>query len=99
MSMNLYIKSNIGELGVRQTPTQITYMLLVNEKGMVVDKKGKDALQVVQGYKMWLQNSTDGAWDSEEDLHYALNQVKEEIQEIENFIKGSKVKTITAYTL
>jgi hypothetical protein len=99
MSMNLYVKSNIGELGVRQTPTQITYMLLVNEKGIIAEKKGKDALQVIQAYKQWLEHSTNGVWSSSVELEIARNQVKSEVAEIEDFIRKSKVKSIIAYTL
>lgn len=88
MSMNLYCSG----LSLQQTPTQITYMCLVQSDGSVPSKvNGEKAIHALQIYKQWLKLSVNGVmWKDKKDLDEAKEYIDEQIKIIDKFIKTNK---------
>lgn len=88
MSMNLHC----NQIELRQTPTQITYMCMVQPDGSVsselTGKKAKHALHI---YSEWVKGGLNGVWKDLEDLKLARVLVNEEMVKI-NKVLESKTK-------
>lgn len=99
MSMNIYFKSNVGNLDVVQTPTQITYMLLTNIDGNISKKIGNDALYCLYQYKTYVKESINGVYSNEDDYNNQKDQINYNLSKIDNFIKYSDVESLVAYSI
>lgn len=91
MSMNLYAFADDQEIWLIQTPTQITYMCLVQPDGTIASSltgiKAKHALQI---YLQWRENClSDRAYSHEEYERYK-QEIDEELERIRNTLKTCK---------
>lgn len=84
MSMSLHAKCKSGEIRLWQTSTQITYMILVDNDGVVRSAKGHRARRALHSYIRWVEGSVDGAWKSEKEL----NDYREIVEYHVEYIKG-----------
>ena len=93
MSMNLHASCDNKSLDLWQTPTYITYMCCVNDKGQVISElKGKRAIGALRSYIEWVKGSAGGVFQT---LEYAENKrttVYEHVEYIENAINSGYIK-------
>lgn len=95
MSMNLNCKSGGVTIPLRQTPTQITDMCMVQPNGKVAwEVSGSKARHALAIYCEWLRGSLNGAYFSAEDANHARNEVSTEIAKIQRVIKKRKVLVV-----
>lgn len=92
MSMNLYAKCKSGEIELWQTPTQITYMILVDGDGVVRSAKGYRAKRALHSYIRWVEGSMDGAWKSEKELNDYREIVKSHVEYVKSFLDKAGLK-------
>ena len=89
--MNLNCRLGGERIDLRQTPTQISYMCVVQPNGDVPGEvtgvKAKHALQI---YCKWVEGSLNGSWNSAEDLEHARMCAADEIERIQKVIKSRK---------
>lgn len=87
MSMNLHC----NRMELRQTPTQITFMCMVQRNGRVPDKvTGAKAKQALRVYSQWVRFSINGAWKEIDEYLEAKDRVDKELKEINKVIKSRK---------
>lgn len=79
MSMNLAARSSKGPLNLWQLTTQASYTILPRKSGKVT---GAAAIQALERYMEWVRYSTNGVWNSPEDLEWAEQNVKSHLSEI-----------------
>lgn len=89
MSMNLKAATKKGVITLWQTPTQISYTILPAEVGEVKGEKAKDALM---RYMEWVKYSTNGVWNSAEELQDAQQQVVEHLEYVRAFINDKTLR-------
>ena len=87
--MNLHC----NQIELRQTPTTITYMCMVQRdgtiEGQVTGNKAKQALQI---YIQWVRGSLSGrVWTDKDDYEAAKQSVDEEVARVNKVLK-SKTK-------
>ena len=82
MSMNLYVNNKAVDLW--QTPTWVTYMVLLDRKGKA--RKWKDTRHL---YLEWVKSHTQGAWKDDEQYIEMKNRVLWHTQDI---MKAGKLK-------
>ena len=100
MSMNLKFQSNLGEFEPIQTPTQITWTLLTSDKYGPKDKTGNEALKVLYQYREYIKWSHNGIkFKDSTELKDFLKGVASTLKSIDNFIKGSDIKTLKVYAI
>lgn len=90
MSMNLHC--DVIELW--QTPTQITFMCMVQPDGAVpFELKGKKAKHALEIYKQWVRFFTNGkTWKNDISMEQADESVKSHLREIEEATKNKRIK-------
>lgn len=90
MSMNLHCTG----VELRQTPTQVTYMCLVQPDGKIAcELKGKKALHAMQIYKEWVKYCRNGVvFNDPQDLIELLVIDKEHLVAVEKAIKNKRLK-------
>lgn len=88
MSMNLLFKNNGVEVPICQTPTQITYALMVSSKGNELKLTGKKAVRVLRGYMNWRKYSLSGSWESIEEFEEAKSMIEEELNELKPYLES-----------
>lgn len=93
MSMNLNATTKNGAIDLWQTPTQISYTILPEGSGEVKGAKAKDALI---RYMEWVKYSTNGAWNSVEELQDAKQRVDEHLEYVKGFIND---KTLCVWVM
>lgn len=89
MSINLNAATKKGVIALWQTPTQISYTILPAAVGEVEGAKAKDALM---RYMEWVKYSTNGAWNSAEELQNAKQQVVEHLEYVRAFINDKTLR-------
>jgi len=89
MSMNLNATTKNGFIHLWQTPTQISYTILPASNGEVKGTKAKDALM---RYMEWVKYSTNGAWNSAEELKDAKQLVDEHLEYLRAFINDKTLR-------
>lgn len=89
MSMNLKARTKTGVINLWQTPTQISYTILPATVGEVKGEKAKDALI---RYMEWVKYSTNGAWNSVEELQDAKQRVEEHLEYVRAFINDKTLR-------
>ncbi len=92
MSMNLYMECDGESLSLRQTPTQITYTICVDDEGPVSFLKGKKAKRALRAYIEWVRYSSNGCWESSEALEEAINENTRHIEEMSRYLNCKKLK-------
>jgi hypothetical protein len=89
--MNLNCSLNGIAIDLRQTPTYISNMCMIQPSGkvamLVTGKKAKHALYI---YTMWVKNSTNGVWNNDDDLNCAREDVQLELDKIKKIISSRK---------
>jgi len=83
MSMNLNAKVDGKDIGLWQTPTQITNMICVNHEGEIVELTGKEAKRSLQAYCKWVEGTMHGVWDKN-----VLEEYKKGVDEHVAYIQG-----------
>lgn len=83
MSMNLNAATKKCVIRLWQTPTQISYTILPETSGEV---KGAKASEALLRYMEWVRHSTNGQWNSIEELQDAKQRVKEHLEYIRPFL-------------
>ena len=85
--MNLHC----NRMELRQTPTYITYMCMVQPDGSIPDEvaglKAKHSLQI---YSQWIMSSLSGPWYNVEDFNAASGWLSEELLSIQKVLKSRK---------
>ena len=85
--MNLHC----NRMELRQTPTYITYMCMVQPDGSIPDEvaglKAKHALQI---YSQWIRSSINGPWYDVESLSAARAWLSEELGHLQEVLKSRK---------
>jgi uncharacterized membrane protein YjjP (DUF1212 family) len=78
--MNLYCK----EVELWQTPTHITYMChnKVNKEGEVIKDQWRS---ILYRYIQWVEQTTNGVYEKEEDVKEAHERVNEHIKELKSY--------------
>jgi hypothetical protein len=71
---------------------------MTDSDGVHYELEGEKALGAVNRYIQWVQSSTDGVWDSSEELNAAKLSAKWHIEEVERAIKNSE-ETLKVYVL
>ena len=93
MSMNLHASCDNKSLDLWQTPTYITYMCCVNDKGQVISElKGKRAIGALRSYIEWVKGSAGGVFQTLEDAENKRTTVYEHVEYIENAINSGYIK-------
>lgn len=93
MSMNLHASSNGRTIGLRQTPTQISNMICVNDKGEIGELRGTEAQRALWSYCMWLEYLSNGIkWNSHEEFEEFTNEIREEVKYIRKYVKHKNLK-------
>lgn len=92
MSENLYAETKNGEIELWKTPTQITYMCLVNVNGEIVEKKNKQAQLALQIYLQWVKESINGIYSSQEQIDNRKQAIESHIQYIKRFLNEPSLK-------
>jgi hypothetical protein len=87
--MNLKARNKNGDIRLWQTPTRISYTILPPSFGEV---KGKKAVEALERYCQWVQYSTNGAWESVEELEEAEDEIDEHLKYIKEEMKVSKLE-------
>lgn len=91
MSMNLNAKIGEEVIVLRQTPSQISYMCIIQPDGSIpsilTGNKAKHAMQI---YLKWLEYDADGIWENSEDLKIATQNIKKETEDIIERMRNSK---------
>ena len=91
MSMNLNCRLGGTHINLRQTPTQISYMCIVQCDGSMPNElTGNKARHALQIYCKWVEGSLNGMWPSVEALKEANQHNLEEINRIQDIIKSKK---------
>lgn len=91
MSMNLHCKSGGQGIPLRQTPTQITYMCMVQPNGDIpFELTGKRAKHSLQIYIQWIQGSLNRVYNTIEDSNIAREYVNEEINNLRKILNSRK---------
>jgi len=92
MSMNLHVKFDGEEQILCQTPTQITYMCMVQPDGTCpFYLKGKKAIHALQIYIQWSAYKFNGSWNgSQIDLEILIACTHKHIDFLKEFLKTSK---------
>lgn len=90
MSMNLCAHTKTETIHLWQTSTQITYTILPRVLGWEV--KGKQARDALIRYMEWVHFSTNGAWNSKEELDKAEQSVKEHLAYLEPFLTNKTLR-------
>ena len=89
--MNLHIEIDGEELSVWQTPTQITYMCLVQPDGSVAEVvRGQKARHAIYIYLQYVKYSLNGVWNDAKQLEDARQNVAEHLKEVEALLKTAK---------
>lgn len=87
MSMNLHCSA----IELRQTPTQITNMCMVQADGTVPwELSGKKAKRALWIYIKWLEGSQNGSYDSVEDADKNRKDICAEIKTVEKAMADAK---------
>jgi len=89
MSMNLNASTKSGAINLWQTPTQISYTILPSAIGEV---KGVKAREAIVRYMEWVKYSTNGAWESVEELQDAKQRVSEHLEYVRGFINDKTLR-------
>jgi hypothetical protein len=98
MSMNLHARIDKHEIDLWQTPTQITYMCLIDNNGKKVSElKGKQAKRALAVYMAWVEGSINGAWESHEAMKDHEENIESHIAYLHSILK--KAKRIYVYVL
>jgi hypothetical protein len=87
--MNLTAKNKDGYIELWQTPTQISYTILPES---IAVAKNKKAIEAIERYSAWVEYSTNGAWDSTEELEEQREIVEEHLEYIKNEMKKPKLE-------
>ena len=90
--MNLNAISKSGKIELWQTPSQISYTICVDENGVAGELTGKNAKRALQAYCQWIRYSTNGGWNSVEELEDARALVKEHLEYVESFLESKGLK-------
>ena len=89
--MNLKCLLSGVHVNLRQTPTQISYMCIVQPDGSLPDElTGKKARHALQIYCKWVEGSLNGVHSKFEDIKMTRQLVYEEIGRIQDIIKSKK---------
>jgi len=87
MSINLHMEVKRIKIDLWQTPTFITYMCLVNDKGKVRGAvKGKEARRSLYIYLEWVRSHASGMFKSSEDANDARLTVNEHLEELLKYV-------------
>ena len=89
MSMNLNAATRNGAIDLWQTPTQISFTILPSTVGWVEGTKASEALL---RYMEWVKYSTNGAWDSSEELQDAKRRVNEHLEYVRGFVNDKTLR-------
>lgn len=91
MSMNLHAESEKGEIKLWQTPTWVTDALLIDDKGGIRERSGKEARRALRGYMQWvISHSNNGT--TEEDRAIIRMNVHDHLEYIRGHIKDKSLK-------
>lgn len=89
MSMNLHC----NKMQLWQTPTWVTYMCLITDKGFKPEVKGKQARAAANRYMEWVRGLTDGAWGnspnakgSKEDLEHLRLSIRNHLETLQQLM-------------
>ena len=90
MSMNLHCT----EIELRQTPTQITFMCMVQPDGTIANElTGRKAQHAIQIYKQWVQYIRNGiVCNDPQDLQELITLDNEHLLAIDEATKNKKIK-------
>jgi hypothetical protein len=97
MSMNLCVEFDGRQFELRQTPTSVTRMCLVDAEGCCSTRTGNKAKRAIQIYKQWLLGTLNGVWFTQEELDDARNSVNDHLNEL--LTDMARAKIIEAYMI
>ena len=93
MSMNLHASCDNKSLDLWQTPTYITYMCCVNDKGQVIGElKGKRAIRALRSYIEWVKGEARGTFQTIEDAEDKRTIVNKHVKYIEDAINTGHIR-------
>jgi hypothetical protein len=92
MSMNLNVRFDNIKYDLWQTPTQISYMCIIQSDGNYPEKlTGNKAKQALQIYKVWVLHALNGLWNGTPEQYDDKSlAIEEEISRLDILIKKSK---------
>jgi len=97
MSDNLCAKCGKDVINLWQTPTQITRIILVDDRGGIKMLKGKNARRALMAYREWVRYSRNGSWESMDALNEYTEAVNEHIWYIDQILDS--FKPLEVYTI
>jgi hypothetical protein len=89
MSMNLYC----NKVELRQTPTWVTNICMMTDKGPAYNVTGKDAQRALLCYIEWIKSLGRTSWDSseQEDVDEEVAIMNNHIKEVKKTFKDKKL--------